>query len=150
MLNWIEHKKSFITSGPIFCLRIILASRIVPLFCVFYHIPDFPCFELLCIHLWLYAYWTYAFTFSARHRRTKRGGGGSPPPVIWEGGGGKIPFGPPIIHPPLPSISMWNRKKSQMYQVEGKNHNKCYFNLILRCWQNYSSQFYPWICYIRF
>ena len=38
--------------------------------------------------------------------------------------GANTPFAPPpppppIIHPHFPSISMWKRKKSQMYQVEG-------------------------------
>ena len=35
------------------------------------------------------------------HRRRKRGGSNN-----LRGGGGNIPFGPPIIHPPFPSISM--------------------------------------------
>ena len=52
------------------------------------------------------------------HRRRKRGGQAPPPPNNLRGGG-NIPFGPPIIHPSFPSISMRNRKKSQMYQVEG-------------------------------
>ena len=43
------------------------------------------------------------------HRRRKRGGPG----------GGAYPLAPPIIHPPFPSISIRNGKKSQIYQVEG-------------------------------
>ena len=46
-------------------------------------------------------------------------GGQAPPPIIWEGGGATYPLAPPIIHPPFPLISVWNSKKSQMYQVEG-------------------------------
>ena len=34
------------------------------------------------------------------------GGGGTGPPNNLRGGGGNIPFGPPIIHPHFPSISM--------------------------------------------
>ena len=33
------------------------------------------------------------------------GHGGQAPPIILEGGA-NIPFGPPIIHPPFPSISI--------------------------------------------
>ena len=43
------------------------------------------------------------------HRRRKRGGGAGgpgPPPNNLRGEGGNIPFGPPIIHPHFPSISM--------------------------------------------
>ena len=44
------------------------------------------------------------------HRRRKRGEAGGRPPIICEGGGGggqgSILFGPPIIHPHVPSISM--------------------------------------------
>ena len=48
------------------------------------------------------------------HRRRKRGGarggggggGGQLPPNNFGGGGANIPFGPPIIHPLFPSISM--------------------------------------------
>ena len=55
-----------------------------------------------------------------------RGGGdrGQPlPPIIWEGGTYPLPPPHPIIHPHFPSISMWNRKISQMYQAEGLNNN---------------------------
>ena len=65
-------------------------------------------------------------TIKATHRRRKRGGqgggggggGGARPPNNL-GGGPTYPLAPPVIHPPFPSISMRNGKKSQMYQVEG-------------------------------
>ena len=39
------------------------------------------------------------------YRRRKRGRGGSPPPPPPNNlrGGANIPFGPPIIHPPVPA-----------------------------------------------
>ena len=49
--------------------------------------------------------------------------GGAGPPIIWEGGQHTLCPPPPIIHPPFPSISMWNRKiNPQMYctKLKGK------------------------------
>ena len=85
-------------------------------------------------------------TFDKSNIGVGRGGGagGAGPPIIWEGGP-TYPLPPPpprIIHPHFPSISIWNRKESKLYQVEGYNNSKCNFNLIWRYWQNYSFQFY--------
>ena len=53
------------------------------------------------------------------HRRRKSGREGQAPNNLIEGGGGQHTLWPPNSPPPFPSISMCNRKKSQMYQVEG-------------------------------
>ena len=58
-------------------------------------------------------------TFIGVGRGGARGGPG-PPPIIWGGGGANIPFGPPIIHPHFPSISMWNRKNHKCTKLKGK------------------------------
>ena len=55
----------------------------------------------------------YRTTFALTHRHKKRGSqGASPPPNNLRGGQHTLcPPPPPIIHPPFPSISVWNRKK---------------------------------------
>ena len=76
-------------------------------------------------HRKLLSLWSSDVSFR-RNIGVGRGGGGQwgpapppPPPIIWEGVGVQRTLGPPIILPPFPSNSMWNREKSQMYQVEG-------------------------------
>ena len=54
------------------------------------------------------------------HRRRKRGGQGGPGPPNNLRGGANIPFGPPIIHPHFPSISIWNRKNHKCTKLKGK------------------------------
>ena len=55
-----------------------------------------------------------------KHRRRKRGAGGRGSPPNNLRGGPTYPLPPPIIHPPFPSISMWNRKNHKCTKLKGK------------------------------